>query len=92
MGKVHDGKVVPNDCYNIVAFYIKNISTILFKGVFYDPDKCVSYEFETVPQECQRGSDGYTCLGDCKEKLPLHCDRKLNILYSNHNLPFSMIM
>ena len=29
MGKVHDGKVVPNDCYNIVAFYIKNIPFFL---------------------------------------------------------------
>ena len=25
MGKVHDGKVVPKDCYNIAAFYINNI-------------------------------------------------------------------
>ena len=29
MGKVHDGKVVPNDCYNIVAFYINKIPFFL---------------------------------------------------------------
>ena len=73
MGKVHFVPIM-----TILAF-----TYILFKGVFYDPDKCASYELEPVPEECQRGSSGYTCLGDCKEKLPLHCDRKLHISYSN---------
>ena len=43
-------------------------------GVFFDQERCVSYEDEDVPEECRDG-DGYTCLGDCKKKLPKHCDR-----------------
>ena len=73
---------MPYDCFSIFSIYI-NKSPFFLKGVFYDRDKCASYELEPVPQECQRGGAGYTCLGDCKEKLPLHCDRKLHISYSN---------
>ena len=44
-------------------------------GVFYDRN-CFNNKDETVPPEC-RGSNGqgFTCLGDCKNKLPVHCDR-----------------
>ena len=44
-------------------------------GVFYDEERCVNYVNEPVPQECRVGASGYTCLGDCKHKLPDHCDR-----------------
>ena len=45
-------------------------------GVYYDPETCSNYEEEYIPPEC-KGSNGmgYTCLEDCKNKLPLHCDR-----------------
>ena len=45
-------------------------------GVYYDPETCSNNEDEDVPSEC-KGSDGsgYTCLGDCNNKLPVHCDR-----------------
>ena len=36
------------------------------------------YSLRQVPHECQRYKDhrpGYTCLGDCKLRMPLHCDR-----------------
>ena len=45
-------------------------------GVYYNPNICASYEEEEVPPECrEEGGRGYTCLGDCKNKLPAHCDR-----------------
>ena len=45
-------------------------------GVFYDEVSCTNMLDEPVPEECRRdGQFGYTCLGDCKNKLPLHCDR-----------------
>ena len=44
-------------------------------GVYYD-ETCSNNEDEDVPPDC-KGSDGlgYTCLGDCENKLPVHCDR-----------------
>ena len=44
-------------------------------GVFYNESRCVNYENESIPKECRDGASGYTCLGDCKNKLPDHCDR-----------------
>ncbi len=46
------------------------------RTVYYHPATCSNNNDESVPNEC-RGSDGqgYTCLGDCKNKLPVHCDR-----------------
>ena len=60
------------------------------KGVFSKGDGCDNYKEEDIPRECQEGEgytlykyklikqrkgEGYTCLGDCKDKLPKHCDR-----------------
>ena len=28
-----------------------------------------------MPPECAEENGGYTCLGDCKRKMPEHCDR-----------------
>ena len=45
-------------------------------GVFFNENQCVNYVNEPVPEECRRdGAFGYTCLKDCKNKLPDHCDR-----------------
>ena len=44
-------------------------------GVFYDDDRCYSFEDEHVPYSCQTQDNGYTCLKECKEFLPAHCDR-----------------
>ena len=46
-------------------------------GVYYKPEVCSSYEEEAVTPECFTEDGGYTCLGDCKHQLPLHCDRCL---------------
>ena len=55
-------------------------------GVFYNENQCTNYVNEPVPEECRRaGTFGYTCLKDCKDKLPDHCDRwKLIRNYLNH--------
>ena len=57
-------------------------------GILYDTKSCTNYEDEPIPQECRRvsqisGESGYTCLGNCKNKLPLHCDRFLSKLPPN---------
>ena len=44
-------------------------------GVYYNTEVCGNNEDEAVPPECAREGGGYTCLGDCKRKLPQHCDR-----------------
>ena len=44
-------------------------------GVFYNPVQCSDYQTETVPYECSSPGSGYTCLGSCKDKMPLHCNR-----------------
>ena len=28
-----------------------------------------------MPPECTEEDGGYTCFGDCKRKMPQHCDR-----------------
>ena len=63
--------------YGPVATHIDVTRAFQFwkKGVFYRGDKCVNYEEEDVPPACQKGDFGYTCLGDCKYKLPKHCNR-----------------
>ena len=51
--------------------------TYYTSGIFYDAEDCDSYALEPVPSECQEERDGkkaYTCLGDCKRKMPVHCD------------------
>ena len=55
-------------------YHLSNINRH-YLGVYYSPRECTNYRNETVPEECQEDNTGYTCLGDCKEKLPLHCDR-----------------
>ena len=46
------------------------------ESVWYNPEECVSYEEEEVPQECSRDG-GYTCLPreKCTELIPDHCNR-----------------
>ena len=44
-------------------------------GVYYNTEVCGNNGDEAVPPECTREGGGYTCLGDCKRKLPQHCDR-----------------
>ena len=44
-------------------------------GVYYNTEVCGNNRDEAVPPECAREGGGYTCLGDCKRKLPQHCDR-----------------
>ena len=51
-------------------------------GVYYKPDVCDSYEEELIPPECAEDyGRGYTCLKDCKKKLPKHCDRYKRVIY-----------
>ena len=44
-------------------------------GVYYNTRVCGNNEDEAVPPECAKEGGGYTCHGDCKRKLPQHCDR-----------------
>ena len=45
-------------------------------GVLYNPDQCSDYKTEEIPQECStEDGGGYTCDGECRGKLPAHCDR-----------------
>ena len=39
---------------------------------------------EDVPYECVTPEGGYTCLGDCKKKLPDHCDRYVKSVSKEH--------
>ena len=40
-----------------------------------------------MPPECAEEGDGenrgYTCYGDCKRKMPEHCDRCVKILFGS---------
>ena len=73
---LQSGPVVTNiDVGPDFQFYYKERSNEN-GGVFYDVSRCVNYfDEQPIPEECQEGSFGYTCLGDCKKKLPNHCDR-----------------
>ena len=53
-------------------------------GVYYSPEVCNSYEEEAVTPECFSEDGGYTCLGDCKHQLPLHCGRCLTDIKIQH--------
>ena len=48
-------------------------------GVYYQPEACDSYEEEIIqnvaPECVGKNGQGYTCLKDCKNKRPKHCDR-----------------
>ena len=67
-----------------VALYGPTVTTVTVtadwqyygSGILYTED-CANYALEPVPSECQEERDGkkaYTCLGDCKRKMPEHCD------------------
>ena len=43
-------------------------------GCFYSR-QCANYAKERVPSDCLTPDGGYTCVGDCKNKMPAHCDR-----------------
>ena len=50
-------------------------------GVYFSPI-CDSYEEEIIPPECAEDNyQGYTCLKECKKKLPKHCDRYERVIY-----------
>ena len=72
---IQNGPVVSWFDVHIPSFQ-KNKFRFLAGGVYYQPEVCDSYEEEIVEEiapECV--GQGYICLGDCKNKLPKHCDR-----------------
>ena len=68
-----------------------NIHPWLGNGIYYNTNVCDNNEVvflyfifkkkkfpkkdEAVPPECAEEDGGYTCIGDCKRKMPQHCDR-----------------
>ena len=46
-------------------------------GLYYNPDECQDYIKEDVPQKCREtrgGRSSFTCLNECADLMPLHCD------------------
>ena len=43
-------------------------------GVFYNSAQCLDYQTEEIPLECSTEDGGYTCEGECRGKLPAHCE------------------
>ena len=56
-------------------------------GVYYSPEVCSNYEEEAVTPECAKEGGGYTCLGECKDKLPQHCDRCCESMVAIYGCP-----
>ena len=46
-------------------------------GLYYNPEECQDYTKEYVPEQCREtraGRSSFTCLNECGELMPLHCD------------------
>jgi len=46
-------------------------------GLYYNPHECQDYIKEEVPLECREtrgGRASFTCLNECADLMPLHCD------------------
>ena len=79
-------------CESAVSMSVSFSSSYSSAGVLYNQDQCSDYLQEDVPFECSPPEGGYTCLGDCKDKLPAHCDRSnININIININIVMQVI-
>ena len=78
------------DLYERLSFgpIVSNIDVgpdfqFLSGGIYYNEDVCGNYENEHVPPECRTSDNGYTCLKDCKNIIPIHCNRQVTSCASN---------